>query len=155
MAEDVDRENNAVGVTRIVDEAFKTVERAANYFDAPALGEKGHHADFVAGGDDGFDVGELAQKGGFVGDGDGAGEEVLLVDTAFLLERDAGENVAGKQRLGEFLGLLSVVPDAGNEREIMLETLGGHEGGEFLFTTGFRVANEPGGGLSGSGRWEG
>lgn len=41
LAKDIDREDDAVGIARIVDEALKTEERAADDFDAATLGKKG------------------------------------------------------------------------------------------------------------------
>ena len=83
LAEDIDREDDAVGIARIVDEALKTEERAADDFDAAALREKGHHTDLIAGGYNGLNIGKLAEKGRFVGDGYGAREQILLVDARF------------------------------------------------------------------------
>lgn len=143
LLENVDGKDDTVGIGGIVDEAFEAVEWAADNFHASADGEERHHAHFVAGGDDGFDVGELAEKSGLVGDGDGSGEEVLLVDAVFFLERDAGKDVAGEERLGEFFRLLGVVADTDDEREIVLKAFGGHERGEFLFAAGLGVADEP------------
>jgi len=136
LLQDVDGEDDTVGIGRIVDETFEPVEGSAHDFDAAALGEERHHADLVAGGDDRLYVGELAKKGRFVGDRDGAGEEVLLVDARLQLKGHAREDVAGEERLGEFLGSLRVVADAGDEREVVLEAFGGHERGEFLSQRG-------------------
>jgi hypothetical protein len=143
LLQNVHGEDDAMGIRRVVNVAFEAVEGTADNFHAAAFGEEGHDAHFVAGGDDGFYVGELAQEGGFVGDGDGAGEEVLLVDAGFLLKGHLGEDVAGEERLGEFFGLLRVMADAGDEGDVVLEMLGSHEGGEFFFAARFGVADEP------------
>lgn len=151
LLKDVDGEDDAVGIRRVVDEAFESVQRAADDSYAATLGEERHHAHFVAGGDDRLHVGELAEEGRFIEDGDGAGEQVLLVDAGFQLQGQAGEDVTGEERLGEFFGLLRVVADAGDEREVMLKTLGGHERGEFFLAARPGVADEPSRGLSGRG----
>lgn len=154
LLQDVDREYDTVGIGGIVHVAFEPMQGAADDFNAAAFGEEGHHAHFVAGGDNRLNVGELAQKSGFVGDQNGARQEVLLVNARFQLERDAGKDVARKEGFGEFLGLFSVVANAHDERQIMFEALGGHERSEFLLAAGFGVTDEPSefGGIDEQGR---
>ena len=67
----------------VIHVTFEAVKRATDDFDAAAFREEGHHADLIAGGDNGLNIGKLAEEGRFVGDGYGAREQVLLVDARF------------------------------------------------------------------------
>ena len=145
LLEDVDAENDTVGIGGVVHVAFESMQGSADDFNAAAFGEEGHHADFVSGCDNSLNISELTKEGCFVGDGNSAREEVLLINARFQFERYAGKDVAGKEGFGEFLRLFSVVANTNDERQIMFEAFGGHERCEFLFAAGFRMTNKPSG----------
>jgi hypothetical protein len=119
------------------------VQRAADDPDAPAARQQRAEDQLVAGRDHRSHVGELPEKPGLVRHGQRAGHEILLVDPRLALHRHAGEDIAGKKRLGEALGLLGVLADAADERQIMLEPLRRHQRGELLLAAGPGMTNPP------------
>ena len=152
LLENVHGEDDAFGVGRVIDVAFEAFEGAGDDAHGGAFGEEGLEGELQAGGDDAGDVGELAEEAGFVGHGDDAGEEILLVDAGAALGGNAGKDVAGKEGFGEALGLAAVGAHAFDEGQVVDHALGGHEGGEFFLAAGARVANGPdlvGGGAEG------
>ena len=108
----------------------------------------------MAGGDDEPHLGELAEKQRFILHGDGTGQQILLVDARLFPGRHAGENVAGKKRLGEPFRLPSVAAHANGERQVVLEAFRAEERGKFFLAARFRLADEPAG-LAGIGRGRG
>ena len=143
LLQDVDGNDNSLGISWIVDDAFNPVERPAGDFHPGALLEQWMQAQLQAGGDHHPDVLELAQKPGLVLNPDGAHQQILLIDAALGFRGDLGEDIPRKERFGEAFRLVAVAPHTGHERQVVGESLDGEQGREFFLAPRLGVTREP------------
>ena len=143
LLERIDHDDHAAGAVGIVDHALQSPKRTAYHLHQLSLGKERAHRRLESRGCDTAHLLKLGEKRFFICDRNEPHQQVLLVAAGAGVFRHLSEYVSGKNRFGVHPDARSVAPLHFPQEQLVGETLGGKQSGEFLFTTGLRVRHVP------------